>query len=154
MRPCRLHPYSSVLLLRHARRTDGLRTDGRAVTQENRCYALPCPMQLAVLVPFFFFSSCGKGGGEGAQEIGGIWGLIRKPVFFLRCPFAALKSLVSTMDQFSVRLAFKVQKLKKTIISLIDLFFACILRWAAVAARWCKCVFPCLYCFYCCVSRI
>lgn len=51
--------------------------------------------------------------GEGAQETGGIWGLIRKPVFFLLCPFAALKSLVSTMDQFSVRLAFKVQKLKK-----------------------------------------
>lgn len=69
-------------------------------------------MQLAVPMPSFF-SSCGKGGGEGAQETGGIWGLIRKPVFFLRCPFAALKSLVSTMDQFSVRLAFKVQKLKK-----------------------------------------
>lgn len=63
---------------------------------------------------FFFFLFQLRGWrGRGAQETSGIWGLIRKPVFFLLCLFAALKSLVSTMDQFSVRLGFKVQKLKK-----------------------------------------
>lgn len=50
---------------------------------------------------------------KGAQETSGVWGLIGKPVFFLLCLFASLKGLVSTMDQFSVRLGFKVQKLKK-----------------------------------------